>query len=213
MPKSVWNSLLRELKSQDWYRGQITHIEVLPARGAIYSEPQIAIHHRVRTALQRAGIQRLYQHQADAIAAIRAGKHVAIITGASSGKTLCYNIPVLEALLTQREMRALYIFPTKALAQDQLRKLRELGLFEHIIAWTYDGDTPVSERRTVRETCPLIFTNPDMLHLAILPNHHLWRRFLANLRFVVLDELHTYHGIFGMHVASIIRRLRRLCKL
>jgi DEAD/DEAH box helicase domain-containing protein len=213
MDASSWEHLLKEIRQQRWYRNQIKHVEVLRRREAQYAEPSSPIHPSVTEALKQIGIEKLYRHQAHAIDAINMGKHVLIATTTASGKTLCYNIPVLSKLLSNRNATALYIFPTKALAQDQLRKLYELKLGFLISAQTYDGDTPLSHRRHIRENCRLVFTNPDMLHCAVLPNHYLWRKFISNLKFVVLDELHVYSGIFGMHMASIIRRLKRLCEL
>lgn len=213
MQHPQWMELLEELRQQWWYREQIRHVEVQPSRAAIYDTPTSPIHPRVVEALRAIGIERLYRHQVQAIDEINSAKHTLIVTGSASGKTLCYNIPVLSKLLCEPDATAFYIFPTKALAQDQLRKLRELKLGELASANTYDGDTPNELRRKIRERCNLIFTNPDMLHTAILPNHHHWRRFLSKLRFVVLDEVHVYRGVFGMHVASIIRRLRRLCEI
>lgn len=213
MSRSLWRDILKELMKQSWYRGQIRHVEFQPARKAQYGEPTSQIHQKVAEALRRIGIKRLYRHQAQAIDAINSGRHTIIVAGAASGKTLCYNIPVLSRLLNEPYATAFYIFPTKALSQDQLRRLRELGLGELVLAGVYDGDTPIAERKRIRNLCSIVFTNPDMLHSGILPNHRLWRRFLSGLRFVVLDELHVYRGVFGMHVASIIRRLKRLCKL
>ncbi|MCX7776623.1 MAG: DEAD/DEAH box helicase [Armatimonadetes bacterium] len=213
MKSSLWQELLAELCKQSWYRGQIRHIEFQPAKDAQYGDPTSKIHRRVIEALTKLGIKGLYRHQAKAIDTINSGKHTVIVTGTASGKTLCYNIPVLSKLLEEPGTTALYIFPTKALAQDQLRKLSEFGLGGLVSASTYDGDTPDEERKRIRQLCNLVFTNPDMLHLSMLRNYRLWRRFLGQLKFVVLDEMHIYRGIFGMHVALIIRRLRRLCDL
>ncbi len=177
-------------------------------------------------AIKAGGTARLYRHQAQAIDAIRAGHDVVVATGTASGKTLCYNLPVLEAALLNSEARALYLFPTKALAQDQLRALTELTqrLKAAIPArnglppWTprfgsYDGDTSPSSRTRLRREANIILTNPDMLHVGILPNHNLWAQFLKNLKFVVVDEAHIYRGVFGSHVAAVLRRLVRLCRL
>ncbi|MFA4029021.1 MAG: hypothetical protein GDYSWBUE_001603 [Candidatus Fervidibacterota bacterium] len=213
MNRSSWQDLLSELREQKWYRGQMRHVEFQPARNAQYGEPTSQVHPKVAEALKEIGVGRLYKHQARAVDAINSGKHTIIVTGVASGKTLCYNIPVLSKLLSEPGTTAFYIFPTKALSQDQLRRLKELKLGELVPAGVYDGDTPIAERRRIREVCSLVFTNPDMLHSGILPNHKLWRRFLRGLKFVVLDELHVYRGVFGMHVASIIRRLKRLCEL
>jgi len=157
----------------------------------------------------------LYTHQAEAVNFARQGKNVMVATSSASGKTLCYNVPVMEAVLTEPRSCALYLFPTKALAQDQLRGLSELfypRLFQLGEVTTFDGDTPQGERADIRRRARVILTNPDMLHLGILPNHQQWSRLLRRLRYVVIDEAHTYRGVFGSHVAGVMRRLRRLCQ-
>ncbi len=156
----------------------------------------------------------LYTHQAEAVNAARRGDNVMVATSSASGKTLCYNVPVLEAMLTESGSRALYLFPTKALAQDQLRGLQELAcphLFPMGEFATFDGDTPQMERAEIRQRARIILTNPDMLHIGILPNHHQWSRLWRHLKYVVVDEAHIYRGVFGSHVAGVLRRLRRLC--
>ena len=158
------------------------------------------------------GIKRLYAHQALAINKALDGSHVAVVTSTASGKTLCYNVPVLQAQLSSPGKNALYLFPTKALAQDQLRKLQEFGIEDGPRFGIYDGDTPQSDRRRIRRNCHTIITNPDMLHVGILPNHVYWSEFFSQLAFVVIDEMHTYRGIFGAHVGNVIRRLRRICR-
>ncbi|RMX89955.1 hypothetical protein D0867_15379, partial [Hortaea werneckii] len=160
-------------------------------------------------------IESLYSHQTEAINALHDGQNVIVSTSTSSGKSLIYQIPVLHQLESEPQTRAMYIFPTKALAQDQRRSLKDLlsylpGL-EQVMCETFDGDTPMSERNTIRDEARIIFTNPDMLHLTILPQEEAWRSFLQNLRYVVMDELHVYNGLFGAHVALIMRRLRRIC--
>jgi len=166
----------------------------------------------VKSALLGRGIRELYTHQSEALAFARAKKHVVVATPTASGKSLCYNLPVLEALAVDPEARALYLFPTKALARDQEVALRALltdaGLNHGAI--TYDGDTPGDARRVARERSGILLTNPDMLHAGILPHHTLWARLFANLRYVVIDELHTYRGIFGSHLANVLRRLFRI---
>ncbi|MDI6827069.1 MAG: DEAD/DEAH box helicase, partial [Armatimonadota bacterium] len=156
-------------------------------------------------------------HQVEAIENIRNGKNVVVLTGTASGKTLCYNIPVLETLLTNPTAKALYMFPTKALAQDQLRGLRRWAELEPSLArimktGTYDGDTPQTTRRKLRDEASIILTNPDMLHQGILPYHTRWNRFLSDLHYVIIDEIHTYRGVFGSNVANVIRRLNRICE-
>ena len=203
---------LRSLRN---FEGQIVHIESIPGRPARHGELSRPLVPALREALGRLGIGRLYAHQAEAIDAVRAGQHVMVATGTASGKSLCYNIPVLESVLEEPESRALYLFPTKALAQDQLRALRQLTApkLGAARAATYDGDTPASARGRVRRKATIVLSNPDMLNVGILPNHPLWSFFFGHLRYVVLDEAHTYRGIFGSHVACLMRRLRRVCAL
>jgi len=160
------------------------------------------------------GISSLYTHQAEAVQLAREGRDIVVVTSTASGKTLCYNIPVIEALMRDPKAAALYVFPTKALAQDQQRglaRIRELESLLPVRSGTYDGDTPDSARRQLREQANVILTNPDMLHQGILPSHPSWRRFFAGLRYVVIDEIHAYRGVFGSNVANVIRRFRRVC--
>lgn len=205
---------IERLKLAPEYRGQIVHVESIPARPARYEDPEPPLHPRVAAILAKIGIERLYTHQAQAIWAIREGRDVAIVTSTASGKTLCYNVPVLERFAVDPSATALYLFPTKALAQDQLRGLvRYRGIDSEmpIVAGTYDGDTPPNARRKLRDDANIILTNPDMLHQGILPRHPSWGRFFASLAFVVIDEMHTYRGVFGSNVANVIRRLERIC--
>jgi DEAD/DEAH box helicase domain-containing protein len=197
------------------YDGQVVHVEEIPARPAEYGQLAAPLLSALRDALHKRGVERFYSHQAEAINAARAGKHVMVATGTASGKTLCYNVPVLQAALEDPLSRALYLFPTKALAQDQLRALRELtsaGLKSVRFA-TYDGDTAAGSRAHVRKTAAIILSNPDMLNVGILPNHPTWAAFFRHLKYVVLDEAHTYRGVFGSHIACLMRRLRRVCAL
>jgi DEAD/DEAH box helicase domain-containing protein len=165
-------------------------------------------------ALQARGVSQLYSHQAEAIASVLAGQHTVVVTPTASGKTLCYNLPVLQSVLEDRAARALYMFPTKALSQDQLAELVELDakVGSELGVFTYDGDTPSDARRAVRTRGHVVITNPDMLHTGILPHHTRWARFFSDLRYVVLDELHTYRGVFGSHIANVLRRLQRICQ-
>ena len=169
---------------------------------------------RITQALARRGIERPYTHQAQAIDLALQGQDAVIVTPTASGKTLCYNVPVLESILRDPEARALYLFPTKALAQDQLNELHELISEAEIDVktFTYDGDTSPAERRRVRTAGHVVLTNPDMLHSAILPHHTKWVRLFENLRYIVIDELHTYRGVFGSHVGNVLRRLQRICR-
>ena len=160
------------------------------------------------------GISRLYTHQAQAFDEVAAGRHVVVVTPTASGKTLCYNLPVLHAMLSDPTARALYLFPTKALSQDQVAELHTFieSLEIPIGTFTYDGDTPRAARKAVREKGHLVVTNPDMLHAGILPHHTRWQKIFENLRYVVIDEMHIYRGVFGSQVANVIRRLRRICR-
>ena len=176
-----------------------------PAR----SEPLPALHPKLIEALRATGIESLYAHQAEAVEAAMEGEFI-VTTGTASGKSLCFNLPTLHALLTKPTARALYLYPTKALAQDQARALNALGLSRQIRPAIYDGDTPRDQRRAIRERANIVLTNPDMLHVGILPNHRAWDAFLAKLEVVVVDEAHVYRGVFGSHVANVLRRLRRL---
>jgi DEAD/DEAH box helicase domain-containing protein len=204
---ATFSSRIREAS---FYQDQIEAERLLLAREADHSVAPGALHPAVRDALAGQGIERLYSHQAEAIARLRAGRSVVVVTGTASGKTLAYNLPVLEAILEDPLATALYVFPTKALAQDQLRGLEAFAP-SSLVAGTYDGDTPQSRRRKLRDEGNVILTNPDMLHQGILPHHPRWARFFAHLRFVVLDEVHAYRGVFGSHLANVMRRLRRVC--
>ena len=162
------------------------------------------------------GIHSLYNHQALAFKRVKDGHNIAVISGTASGKTLCYNLPVLDSLLKQPEGKALYLFPTKALSQDQLTNLQEtLDASTEpagIQAEIYDGDTPQHVRSRIRREASIIITNPDMLHTGILPHHTAWKDFFTALRFIVIDEMHTYRGVFGSHVANVLRRLKRISR-
>ncbi len=191
----------------------ITAWQVDPPRPGQYAPFPPDLHPRLVTILQAQGISRLYTHQAETWQAVQAGEHPVIVTGTASGKTLAYNLPVLHHLLDRPGTRALYLFPTKALAQDQADTLTGLlaaaNLPPQTIA-TYDGDTPQSRRPAIRQNVRLLITNPDMLHTGILPHHTRWADFFQHLRFVVIDEMHVYRGIFGAHVANVLRRLKRI---
>jgi DEAD/DEAH box helicase domain-containing protein len=209
-------AFLEHLESQPAYNGQIAHIEHIPPRDASYAELDEPLAGELQECLNEHGLSCLYVHQAEAVNKARRGKSVIIATSSASGKTLCYNIAVLQSILMEPGNRALYLFPTKALAQDQLRKLHELfcpDLLPLESLATFDGDTPRSERAEIRKHGRIILTNPDMLHIGILPNHQSWAGLLRHLRYVVLDEAHIYRGVFGSHVACVMRRLRRLCRV
>ena len=206
---------MRALAGRPENRGALVHWETLPARAARFESLDPGLPPPLVDALERLGIERLYTHQARAIAALRGGHDVVVVTGTASGKSLCYHLPVLERLLTDPEATALYLFPTKALAQDQLKGLTRLALghpriAERLRAGVYDGDTQATTRRKLRDSGNVILSNPDMLHQGILPSHPKWARFLSHLAFVVIDEMHAYRGIFGSHVANVLRRLERI---
>jgi DEAD/DEAH box helicase domain-containing protein len=204
---------LYQITREKWYRDQIVHRERMPARPARYVEPDVPLPAPLREALAAQRIERLFSHQARAINLLRAGRSVVVVTGTASGKTLCYQVPVLERWLADRSATALFLYPTKALAQDQLRSIerfQKTGEPFDFIAGTYDGDTPGDLRRKLRNRAHVVLSNPDMLHQGILPNHARWGRFFSKLRYVVIDELHTYRGVFGSNVANVLRRLRRI---
>lgn len=207
---------LEHLRTSPDYAGQIVHIEHITPRAAQYAMPCEPLRAELAAALRHRGIERLYTHQAASVDAVREGHHVMVVTGTASGKTLCYNLPVLESILEDPRARALYLFPTKALAQDQLRGLAELsaGLPKGTVRYgTYDGDTPQGRRTQLRRQAHIILSNPDMLHMAILPNHSSWASFFRRIAYVVLDEAHVYRGVFGSHVGCVLWRLQRICEL
>jgi DEAD/DEAH box helicase domain-containing protein len=209
------SAFLHHLASQTGYGGQMVHVEHIPPRRAKTAPLNRPLAEPLQDCLTEHGLFPLYSHQAEAINFAREGKNVMVATSSASGKTLCYNAPVMEAILTEPRSCALYLFPTKALAQDQLRSLNELfypALFPAGEVTTFDGDTPRAGRAEIRKRARVVLTNPDMLHLGILPNHQQWSRLLRRLRYVVIDEAHTYRGVFGSHVAGVMRRLRRLCQ-
>ena len=195
------------------YGARITGELVVPARQGQYVALPEDLDARLVTALAARGVQRLYTHQGAAWESVQAGKHTVIVTPTASGKTLCYNLPVLQTAL-RNQARALYMFPTKALAQDQvaeLMALNEAGALG-VRAFTFDGDTPGDARKAVRTRGDIVVTNPDMLHQGILPHHTKWAQFFESLRYVVIDEMHSYRGVFGSHVANVLRRLQRICR-
>jgi DEAD/DEAH box helicase domain-containing protein len=188
---------------------ELAHLAVAPARDASLVPAPAGLDARVLAAI---GVTRLYTHQAAAWDAASQGEHVAVTTGTASGKTLAFNLPVLHALAEQPKLRALYLYPTKALAQDQFRTLAGYRL-PFVRPAIYDGDTPSEQRGGIRRNANVILTNPDMVHIGVLPNHDRWGDVLANLRYVVVDEAHVYRGVFGSHVANVLRRLRRLARI
>ncbi len=187
-------------------------VSTLSARGAKFGEVHGQLPESVLTAISKQGITKFYSHQAKAIDLALKGKDIIVVTGTSSGKSLCYNVPVLTNCATEPLARALYLFPTKALAQDQLGKLELLLEGSNSRAATFDGDTPKHQRSAIRKEAQIVLTNPDMLHLGILPQHELWTKFFRSLRTIVVDEAHSYRGVFGGHVGWVLRRLLRMCE-
>jgi DEAD/DEAH box helicase domain-containing protein len=209
-------AFLNHNRSDSGYADQIAHIEHIAPRRAAYGQLDEPLAPALQDTLDAHGLTRLYAHQAQAINHVRAGKNVIVATASASGKTLVYQIAVMQAMLDDPATRALFLFPTKALAQDQLHKLHELyspGLLPTEAIDTFDGDTPRSERADVRRYGRIILTNPDMLHVGIMPQHQPWATLLRHLKYVIVDEAHIYRGVFGSHVACVLRRLRRVCRL
>ena len=208
------HEVLDAFAARDEKGEMLTAVRHFPAREAQWADFPSWVHPDLVSAYAEKGISRLYTHQAEAAEAVHAEKNVVIVTPTASGKTLCYNLPVLNATLENSDSRALYLFPTKALAQDQLAELHDLTqrLENRFGVFTYDGDTPADARRSIREKGHIVLTNPDMLHTGILPHHTRWPRLFENLRYIVLDELHTYRGVFGSHLCNVLRRLRRIAR-
>ena len=213
--KTVLIDFINQLKESAYHRDIISHYRYLPEIPVEYGPGDLGLPAPLAAALARLGIPRLYRHQAAALAAIRAGKNVLVATPTASGKTMIYNLPVLEALLQDDGGHALYLFPLKALEQDQLKALKELDAAlpsSHLRAAIFDGDTPPSQRQSLKARPPhVLISNPDMLHLGLLPFHASWSSLFGRLKFVVIDEVHTYRGIMGSHLAQVLKRLRRVC--
>ena len=206
-------AVLDRLMAEPSMSSGVLHHAHLPARSADFVPMPEWLDPGIRAGLESRGISALYRHQAEAVEAIRAGEDVVVVTPTASGKSLCYLLPTLQALAEDPTARALFLFPTKALGQDQVAELGELSRAAnlHINASTYDGDTPNPIRSAIRSAGQVVVTNPDMLHAAILPHHTKWFQLFEQLRFIVIDELHTYRGLFGSHVANVLRRLLRIC--
>ena len=211
---SELQAIVDALRSDRDFMSCVTRWERIPPREGSYDDLPADLHPILSTTLAERGVERLYSHQAESYHAVRAGRNVVVVTPTASGKTLCYNLPVLQTILEQPEARALYLFPTKALSQDQQAELNDSILYGDlpVKVATYDGDTPPSVRASARTTGQVIISNPDMLHAGVLPNHPKWIAFLKNLKFVVIDELHSYRGVFGSHVTNLIRRLKRVAR-
>ena len=208
---------IQELSRSPRSRRSIGHIEQLPPREPQFGELAAPLAAPLPQLLAARGMGRLYAHQVEAIERVRAGRDVVIVTATASGKTLCYNLPVIEACLRHPQTSAIYLFPTKALCQDQLGSLQDLmfgqpRLQEAVRPAIYDGDTPTTNRRRIKSEANVVLTNPDMLHVGILPHHAKWGRFFSDLKYIVIDEVHTYRGIFGANVACVLRRVVRTCR-
>ena len=202
---------------EEWMARPESPVRVLrhqPARPGEFAPFPEALAPPLQQALTKRGIRELYVHQAEAFAHATSGRNVVVVTPTASGKTLCYNLPVMQTLLADPRARAMYLFPTKALAEDQLQELHAAvdAAGGELKAFTYDGDTPQDARRAIRERANIVLTNPDMLHSGVLPHHTKWAKAFENLRYVVIDELHYYRGVYGSHLANVIRRLRRICE-
>ena len=206
--------MLDYFRASDRIMKNITSWVEIPAREAQYSDFPECLDQRLAAALEKRGVHKLYTHQASAVAEIGKGKDIVVVTPTASGKTMCYNLPVLNAILKDEESRAIFLFPTKALSQDQTSELHELiteaGI--DVKTFTYDGDTPQSARKAIRQAGHIVVTNPDMLHSGILPHHTKWTKLFENLKYIVIDEVHHYRGVFGSHLANVIRRLMRICE-
>lgn len=209
MKKKSLSELIQELKNHEnivhWHEEEPREAKTMPMPEQV--DPNI------RAALEKRGIERLFTHQYSAFQTVQNGESIVAVTPTASGKTLCYNLPVLQSIAEDASSRALYLFPTKALAQDQKSELNEIidEMGMDIKSFTYDGDTSPAIRQKVRKAGHIVITNPDMLHSAILPHHTKWVSLFENLKYIVIDELHTYRGVFGSHVANVIRRLMRIC--
>src|SRR5467141_4206718 len=208
------HEVLDAFAARDFNGELLTAVRHFPARDAQWADFPEWVNADLAAAYAAKGIRRLYTHQAGAAEAVHSGKNVVIVTPTASGKTLCYNLPVLNATLENSDTRALYLFPTKALAQDQLAELHDLNqrLDNRFGVYTYDGDTPADARKAIREKSHNDMTNPDTINTPILPHHTRWTRLFENLRYIVIDELHTYRGVFGSHLCNVLRRLRRMAR-
>ena len=206
--------LLGRLRDNPSFMENVSHWETIPAKDAVYEPFPETMHSGIPPVLASRGIYRLYSHQRRAYDLVESGKNVCVVTPTASGKTMCYNLPVLNRIMNEPDARALYLFPTKALSADQVSELYELieAMGVDIKTYTYDGDTPAAARRAVRQAGHIVVTNPDMLHSGILPHHTKWVKLFENLRYIVIDEIHAYRGVFGSNLANVIRRLLRLCR-
>ncbi|MBQ9009693.1 MAG: DEAD/DEAH box helicase, partial [Clostridia bacterium] len=208
------DQLIGTLRADPEFMGNVAHWETIPAKPAEYAPFPDGTDPRLIEVLRNRGIAQLYSHQREAIDLAMAKKDICVVTPTASGKTLCYNLPVLGEIMKNPDARALYLFPTKALSADQVAELYELieAMHVDVKTYTYDGDTPAAARRAVRQAGHIVVTNPDMLHSGILPHHTKWVKLFENLRYIVIDEIHVYRGVFGSNLGNVIRRLLRLCE-
>ncbi len=206
--------ILEYFKNEDRIKNNITYWHQAPAKDAFFEEIPDFIDERLKAALLKRGIKELYTHQAEALRRVNENKDIVVVTPTASGKTMCYNLPVLNSIIRNNESRSLFLFPTKALSQDQTTELHELitDAGVDVKTYTYDGDTPQAARKAIRQAGHIVVTNPDMLHSGILPHHTKWTKLFENLEFIVLDEVHHYRGVFGSHLANVLRRLKRICE-
>lgn len=206
--------LLERMRENPMFMENVADWEVIPAREGVYAPWPAGVKQPLVDALKSRGIERPYIHQAKAIEHVLKGEDVVVVTPTASGKTLCYNVPVIGEILDNPSARALYLFPTKALARDQVAEMNELidAMGADVKAYAYDGDTPGTARSAIRQAGHVVVTNPDMLHSGILPHHTRWVKLFENLRYIVIDETHTYRGVFGSHLANVLRRLNRICR-
>ncbi len=204
---------LQALRRDQAFMQNVACWREVPARAARYAPLPEGLDPALARALEKRGIHKLYSHQMDAFDALSAGRDIVVVTPTASGKTLCYNLPVLDAIRKDSSSRALYIFPTKALSSDQVAELYQIieDMDAGIKAFTYDGDTAASARAAIRQAGHIVVTNPDMLHAGILPHHTKWVKLFENLKYVVIDEIHAYRGVFGSNLANVVRRLKRIC--
>ena len=214
MAKLTLKEWLTRLENNRRFMENVRAVKHLPAEQGRFADFPDWVHPGLRRILENRGIRQLYSHQAEAVGLVRQGRDVVLVTPTASGKTLCYNLPVLQRILTEPETRALYLFPTKALAQDQMQEVHGLigELGADIKTFTYDGDTADDARQAIRKQGHVVVTNPDMLHAGILPHHTKWQKLFTNLKYVVIDELHVYRGVFGSHLTNVMRRLMRVCR-
>jgi len=212
MTSHSMEEIVQELQEAEDYAGQIAAARWTEPSAPRFQALSRPLSRKAQAVLNELGIDRLYTHQAQAIERIWAGSNVVIVSSTASGKTLCYTLPIVERIFERPTSRSMLVFPTKALAQDQLRKLEDFGAGSAFTAATFDGDTPPHRRRTVKREAQVVLTNPDMLHVGMLPYHQTWADLYRNLSYVVLDEIHIYRGVFGSHTANVIRRLRRICE-